>query len=106
MQPLSMQNTSYSEPARTNPCKTKEEEKTFDIYAILAKQIQSFKLKKRKCKKLQIFFCVIDGNVRTTHDEPTPSLPKFPCYDSESVSRKKRHSSQETIGRSKATFIL
>ena len=64
-----------------------------------------FKLQDRPCTALQKFFCVIDGTVRTTHGEPTPSLPKFPCYDSESVSRKKRDSFEETIGASKC-YIL
>ena len=64
-----------------------------------------FRLKDRPCTRLQKFFCVIDGTVRTTHGEPTPSLPKFPCYDSESVSRKKRDSPEETFGASKC-YIL
>ena len=64
-----------------------------------------FRLKDRPCTRLQTFFCVIDGTERTIHGEPTPSLPKFPCYDSESVSRKKRDSSEENIGASKC-YIL
>ena len=64
-----------------------------------------FRLKDRPCKQLTKFFCVIDGTVRTTHGEPTPKLPKFPCYDSGSVSRKKRDSFEETIGTSKC-YIL
>ena len=64
-----------------------------------------FRLRDRPCRKLVKFFCVIDGTVRTTHGEPTPRLPKFPCYDSESVSRKKRDTFEETIGTSKC-YIL
>jgi hypothetical protein len=60
-----------------------------------------FKLRDKPCRQLHKFFCVIDGTVRTTHGEPTPRLPKFPCYDSESVSRKKRDAFEETIGASK-----
>ena len=56
-----MQNTSYSEPARTNPCKTKEEEKTFDIYAILAKQIQSYKLKKKGKVNISTYMKMREG---------------------------------------------
>ena len=67
----------------------------------------AFNLRAKECSLTSTFFCVINGVTTTTTTttttstsptpaEPTPVLEKFPCFGSDSSSRKKRSTNEES----------